>query len=509
MNTTATDEKDLPEGENTEAEGAEDQQEEAVKLQLDVKITEPSACERHVTVTIPREDIDRYFEAEYDELVPKAEVPGFRPGRAPRKLVVNRFKDTVGDQVKGKLLVDCMEQVSDDHKFAAISEPDFDLDAVVLPDDGPMTFEFTLEVRPEFDLPTWKGLTIDKPVYTVSDDKITAHLKRVLNRFAKLSPREGGAEPGDYLTLNIRFLLDGETLSSVQDQTVPLRPKLSLRDAELDSFGELMAGVQKGDKRETTITLSEDLEDEARRGQTVQVEFEVTDVDALELPKLTPGFLTEIGGFESEEELRDFVRGELERQAEFQQQQEMRKQITSQLTATAQWDLPPNLLRRQAGRELQRMMLELRSAGYSDEAIQQHANQLQRNTLQHTSAALKEHFILEKIAEEEKIDAEGDDYDKEIARIADQSGTSPRRVRSRLEKRGEMDALRNQVVERKVIELITAHALVRDKEGDAPSDELEETAALDHAICRQDQREAIPEAKHDEEGTSPSSPPTR
>ncbi len=96
----------------------------------------------------------------FNELAPKAEVPGFRPGRAPRKLVESRFKEQVSNQVKGSLLMDSLGQVSEEHEFSAISEPDFDFDAVALPEDGPFTFEFDIEVRPEFDVPQWKGLKL-------------------------------------------------------------------------------------------------------------------------------------------------------------------------------------------------------------------------------------------------------------------------------------------------------------------------------------------------------------
>ena len=92
------------------------------------------------------------------ELVPEAQVPGFRAGRAPRKFVEHRFRKEVKDQVKSNLLMDSMAQVSDDQKLAAISEPDIDLAAVEVPDDGPMTFEFDIEVRPDFEMPNWKGL---------------------------------------------------------------------------------------------------------------------------------------------------------------------------------------------------------------------------------------------------------------------------------------------------------------------------------------------------------------
>ncbi len=82
---------------------------EKPKLTLEVKIDKPGACQRHVTVTVARADVDRYLTEAFDELKPKAEVPGFRPGRAPRKLVETRFKDQVSDQVKGSLLMDSLE----------------------------------------------------------------------------------------------------------------------------------------------------------------------------------------------------------------------------------------------------------------------------------------------------------------------------------------------------------------------------------------------------------------
>ena len=87
-------------------------------------------------MTIPREDIDRYFDKEFTELMPTAQVPGFRPGRAPRKLVENRFRKDIAQKVKSELLMDSLAQVNEDEKLSAISEPDFDFEAVELPERG-------------------------------------------------------------------------------------------------------------------------------------------------------------------------------------------------------------------------------------------------------------------------------------------------------------------------------------------------------------------------------------
>ena len=87
--------------------------EEKEKLDLAVEVKETSACERHVTVTVPRSDIEKYFDKQFDELVPRAEVPGFRVGKAPRQLVEKKFRKQLTGQVKGSILMDSLSQVSD------------------------------------------------------------------------------------------------------------------------------------------------------------------------------------------------------------------------------------------------------------------------------------------------------------------------------------------------------------------------------------------------------------
>ena len=200
------------------------------KLTLEVQVDSPSTCQRHVTVSVSRDDIDRYCDEAFDELMPQAEVAGFRPGRAPRKLVESRFRDKIAEQVKGTVLMDTMTQVGEECDFSAISEPEFDFDAVDLPDEGPMTFEFNIEVRPEFEMPAWQGLKLDKPTKEVSEDAVKERTKSLLAREGSLTPREGGAELDDIVDANISFSLDGNTLSSIEDQTLVVRPRLSFMD---------------------------------------------------------------------------------------------------------------------------------------------------------------------------------------------------------------------------------------------------------------------------------------
>ncbi len=208
-------------------------------------------------MTVSREDIDRYLNKEFSELMPEAHVPGFRPGHAPRKLVENRFRKDVVGRVKGALLMDSLAQIHDDYDLSAIGEPELDLETVEVPEQGPMTFEFDLEVRPQFDLPQWKGLQIEKPVREFTDADIDRALKRILTNRGRLVPFDGPAEPDDYITTNLTFKHGEQVLSSAAEEVIRLRPVLSFRDGKIEGFDKAMAGVRGGETRELTMQLSE------------------------------------------------------------------------------------------------------------------------------------------------------------------------------------------------------------------------------------------------------------
>jgi trigger factor len=477
------------------------------KLDLTVAIASPSACERRITVTVPRTDIDRYFDRAFGDMMPKAAVPGFRAGRAPRKLVESRFKKELAPQVKGSLLLDSITQVSEDEKLAPISEPEFDIDAIELPEEGPMVFEYKLEVRPEFDLPEWRGLSLERPVREFTDKDVQRRREQILGQHGRLVPKDGPAAAGDYISTNLAFY-DGERLISKSDEEVlRIRPVLSFRDGRIEGFDKLMKGAKAGDTREAQTTISRDAPNAELRGKGVRAVFEILEVKQLELPELTPQLLDDLGGFETPEELDQAIKADLERQLRYHQGQRARQQVTALLTQAASWELPPDLLRRQSQRELERAVLELRRSGFSEQEIRAHANDLRQNSLANTARALKEHFILERIAEAEQIADEPDDYDDEIDLIAAQTGDSARRVRAQLEKRGLFDVLRNQIIERKVLDRIYSHARFKE----VPfQPEATETEAVDQSATGEEPASEIPEVTSPDAPTAPGEqPPAR
>lgn len=447
---------------NTETTELETETEDKTKLNLAVEVKETSACERHVTVTVPRDDIERYFAKQFDDLLPRAEVPGFRIGKAPRQLVEKKFRKQLSGQVKGSILMDSLSQVSETEDFSAISEPDLDFEQVDIPEDGDLTYEFNIEVRPEFELPKWKGLSLERPEREFTEEDVDKHIGNLSHQFSDLAPVDEAIQANDHVVCNITSRLNGEELNSQEEQLIQIRPTLSLADSTIEEFDKLLIGAKADDKKTVSVEISEHAENEDLRGKTVELEFEILDVKRVE--SKNENEIATLLGVESVEKLKELVRSSLEERLQYAQRETIREQISKILTESATWELPPDLLRRQSGRELERAVMEMRSSGFSEQELVARENTLRKNILEKTETLLKEHFILERIAEEESVEDDPQDYEIEIARIAMQQNDSPRRVRARLERAGQMDSLRNMIIERKVIDLITEGATFKGTE---------------------------------------------
>lgn len=481
---------------DTSSEGSEPTAALAQKLELQVAIESPGPCERHVVVTIPRAEVDRYLKKTYDDLRPRAELPGFRPGKAPRKLVESRFKEQVSDQVKSSLVMDSLQQVTEGQGFSPISEPELNFEAVDLPDSGDFTYEFDIEVRPDFETPEWKGMQLSRPVAEVTETAIDAGVRNHLSRISSGESVEGPIQANDRLLCNLRFTKDGEKLSEHEEIQIDVRPKVSFVDAIIEDFEQWVVGASEGEKLVREVTLSEGASDESLRGQNVQLELEIIEIKRLD-PNLDQRAMQTLDT--DPETLRAFVEADLGRQLAFEQEQQLRRQITDQLISAADLELPPKLVKRQVQRELQRRALELRRYGLPEAQVQSYLNMLRREAEQMTIRSLREHFVLERIAEQLELEPQADDYDDEIELIASQQGSSARRVRAQLEKSGQMDALRNQIVERQVLEAIKAAATITDTPDADIFDSMPSDSAVEVQICPP--VSDIPEAKYDESPT--------
>ncbi|QDU81696.1 Trigger factor [Polystyrenella longa] len=442
------------EEETTPTEGAVA---EKPKLDLDVKIENAGPCRKHISVKIKRDDIDLAIDESVKELSNTAAIPGFRVGHVPADLVRKRFKTELTDQVKQKLLVESLEQISEENEFDPINEPDIDVETLDIPEEGDFEYEFDVEVRPDFDLPNYEGLKIERPNWEISDEDINAFMKRYAEQYGESSEKDGEVAGGDTIVCSVEFAKEGEVINKMTDLRLQVRSTLRFHDAELKDFEKLVSGSKAGDKVETDIKISDEAEKVELRGETLKATFKITSVHQTETPDVDDELATRIG-FPDIETFRKQVADTLERQRTYEQRQATRRQVLEKITESADWDLPENLVLRQVENALRREILEMQQAGFTRQEIQAHENQLRQNALTSTRQALKEHFVLDRIATHEDINVEMAEIDMEIQLMAMQSGENPRRARSRLVKSGAIENLDAQIRERKAIDVILSKA---------------------------------------------------
>jgi trigger factor len=444
------------------------------KLRQDVQITDAGPCKKHVKVTVNREDIDGRMKDHFSKLVHESNVTGFRPGKAPRRLIEKRFHKEVGDQVKNEVLMASLEQLGDDHPIAPLSPPEIDPNQIDIPPNGPMVYEFDVEVRPEFDLPPYRGLKLKRPVKTYNDDDVAEARRHLLAPYGQKVPKENGTvEFGDVITSDVTFRAGNQQFGGMKEATFQVEKQLAFKDGLAKRFGAVMKGARAGDKLTVDVELSSAAAG-GLAGRTIQAEFEIKDVKTIRPPELTRDFLDQNFGVPSPAVLDEGIRVALQRHLEHQQRRSIRLQIIQELAGSASWEVPRDLLLRHARKAMQRRIMEMQSDGVSDQEINQQIRLLEQDVIQSTAMMLKEHFVMQKIADLEKIDVDDDDLNDEIERIAEQNDESPRRIRARLEKEDMLDALAAEMIERKALDIILDSAEYED----VPLDPAEESAPI-------------------------------
>lgn len=437
--------------------------ETARRMDLAVAISDVGPCKKHLKITIPREEIDRQLDGSLDRLRREAAIPGFRPGRAPRQLFMKRFRKELSEEVKTTLLTNSLKQVDEDYKLEPMAQPKLDIGAIELPDSGPMDFEMDIEVRPQFSLPEYKGLTVRRPVVEFADLDVDKQVDRFLARYGQIVPKlEGAAEIGDHLTADISFLAaDGRVLSQHSELQFRIPSELRFQDGSAPRFGEVVAGANLGESRDVEAMLGSAVADPELRSSPITLRVEVKDLKRMRLPETNESFLHSIG-FANLAELRSVVRQTLDRRIQAESRQIMRRQIMDALLKTTPFDLPTDLVAREERNTVARLVEQLRQEGMTEKDIRARSAQIRANAHESTLRTFKEILLLSKIAEAEEIKIEDDDVELEIQTIANRTDESPRRVRSRLEKENSLDSLAEKILDQKVVDRILGYATFED-----------------------------------------------
>jgi len=433
-----------------------------------VAVEDVGTLRKKVTVEVPRERIDAKFNELFGELLQTAMVPGFRRGRAPRRLIEKRFGKEVAEDVRNSLVGEAVGAALEEVDFRPIGEPELDLEEIKLPEDGPLVFDFHIEAAPEFELPDYKGIKVRRPVVEVTDEMVERLASDSREQFGTLRPVEGPIEAGDVIVAEVAIAGEGidQQLGSRELRVAPAE----IEGIPLEDLPASLTGKRVGKKCTVKTTVPSAHPREEWRGKEVTVTFAIQEVKRLELPELDDDYARSVG-FADLEDMRRALRETLQSQLAERQARAMADQVRNFLLENTELEIPEGLGKRMAARLLQRRVVLLMLNGVPRDEIERNLDQIEKEAVEDANRELKLAFIMAKLAEVEGIEVTEDEVNAHIAEMARRQRRRPERLRQDLEADGTLGELRVAIRERKAIERVLESAEIEDVVGEEESPE--------------------------------------
>ncbi len=452
--------EDTQENKSQTEEAAEQAKEQQDEPQLDVAVEDAGTLKKKVSVTVPRERIDAKMDEMFGELSTSAQVPGFRIGHAPRKLIEKRFGKEVSADVKNSLVGETLGQAIEKADLKTLGEPDINLEEIELPDDGNMEYSFDVEVQPEFELPELEGIEIQKPKIEITEERIDEGIDNVRENFATFEATEEPVEEGDVLNVDVK--LSGEDITPQHREDVTLRAAPGqVEGVPLVDLPKELAGKKIGDVIKITATGPESHPNEDWRGKELTIEITIKGVQRRALPEVNDEFAASCG-FDSVDDMRQQVRQRMEANLESEVKQHMRQQVRQYLLDKTDFELPEGVVARHTQRVLQRRYVDLLYRGVPRERIDENLTQLQASASQEAQQDLKLTFILQKVADKQDIEVDESEVNSRIAQMASQYNRRPERLREELARDGTLDSVQSTLREEKALDKLLEKAQVKE-----------------------------------------------
>lgn len=436
-----------------------------------IKVEDLSAARKKITLEIASERIKGKIEEAYGDLQRDAVLPGFRRGRAPKRLIEKRFGGELQNTVKNQLIAEGYQKAVEDNKISALGEPEIDLSKVVIPESGPLVVTLEVEVTPEFALPSIEKIAVKKPKLEANEERLNLAVENLRRHFGHWHDSEGAAEKGNAVLADVKVQTEDNTIIA-EEKNVSLAVNAgSIAGVRFEDLGDKLAGKKAGDSLSFDGTIPADHVTESLRGKKITVSLTINKVSHEHLPEVNEDFAKMLG-FDNLEALKKDLKDRLVVQLEQETKGAMAQQVYRYLIKETSIDLPPNLSQRQQANVLRRKATELMERGVPETEIIQHIDQLRIASGQQASVDLKLFFILGKLAEQFSIDVNEAELNARVAQIAGMYGRRPEKLKQQMAQTGQLEQLFLQVRDGKVVDKILETAEITEVDEKTLAEEL-------------------------------------
>jgi trigger factor len=431
---------------------------------VNVTVENLSACKKLVRVELEATAVDAAFESVARDFQRNVRLPGYRPGKAPRDMVVKTFSKDIESEVRRKLIPEALKKAFQEHKIRPIDTPE--IEEIQFGRGQAFQFATTIEIQPQFELPEYKGLKATREQVIVSDADVETALVALREQRGDFKDVSRPSQTGDFVVVNYTGTCDGKPISETAPTARGLTEQkdywLEIKPGSfIPGFTEQLAGASTSEKRTVSVDFPADFVSKELSGKKGVYEVEVRQVKERVLPELNDAFAKTFGAADMQV-LRDGVRRDLLQDRNYRQNRAVRDQLIKGLLDRVTFELPESVVLAETKAAVDDIVRRGSAQGATKEAIVAQKEQIFSMASQSAKERVRVLYLLHRVAEKEAIKASDEELSRHLSSIAQEQNMPVVKLVRQFEKDGRLGELSSQIVVNKVIDFLQLHATIEE-----------------------------------------------
>lgn len=425
-------------------------------------LEEISSVKKRLHVEIESKEVDKRLTQAYGKIRKRAKIPGFRPGKVPRKILESYFGEQVIDDVTRELMTETFPKAIDEANTFPLGQPV--IEKGILKQGQDFSYSAIIEVRPQFQVEDYLGLELEKEILAVTEEDVQKRLEEIREANGKMDSiqEERPVRDGDFVVVDYEGFEGGLPMEGVKSAN--LLVKMGRNDFHPE-FDKALIGLGKGAETEVSIDFGEDFYDKKLAGKTVNFKMRVIDIKELVLPELNDEFARNLGAdLKDLDGLKDEVRKALISQEEERIDREMKGRLLEKISRETEVELPETMVEGEIDFSVERFRGNLERGGSSLEKAGISEEDLRKEFRTDAEKRVREMLILDRIAEQDKISIGEDDLEEGFEKLAKRMGQDLETIKKYYEVRGQVDFLRQEMLKEKTLNYLIEHAKISEVE---------------------------------------------
>jgi trigger factor len=431
---------------------------------VNITVENLAPCRKLLRVELDAKSVDETFDAITKDYQKQASLPGFRPGKAPRDLVIKKYEADIQNDARRRLIGESYRKALEEKKISVVSQPD--IEEIQFGRGQPLQFAATIETAPEFQLPEYKGLSVKREIKSVSADDVERALGLLAQQHTKFETAMRPLQLGDVAVVNYTGTCDGRPIT----ETAPTAKGLTEQknfwvdvapSAFIAGFAEQLIGAKAGDQRTVNVDFPADFVTKELAGKKGVFAVEVVEVKEKIAPPIDD-VLAKNYGAENLEKLHAGVRVDLENELKHSQAKSMRGQLIGALLAQSNFDLPESAVAHETKNVVYNIVQENTKRGVGRELIEKQKDEIYNAAATSAKERVKLAFLVQRIGEQEGIQVSQQEVLQRVQSLAAAYQIPPDKFIKDLQKRSGINELYDQIAHEKVLAFLENNAKITD-----------------------------------------------